>query len=1728
MGTALDGNLHSEQQGIVPRFITDLFMRMEQKHQQSTEDYQVYVSFLELYNEDFVDLLSLQDASSSFGNGRRRTNSGSLPPGVFAGCDISIREDVQGNIYWTGVREEPCSNPDQLLSLLARGSLCRTTGSTDMNAVSSRSHAIFSVILKQQVADNYYDGDNEHQTISSKRTIVSKFHFVDLAGSERLKRTNAQGDRAREGIAINSGLLALGNVISALGDESRKSSHIPYRDSKLTRLLQDSLGGNSQTLMMACVSPSDSNFPETLSTLKYANRARNIKNKVSINEECSGSNVEINRLRSQVAHLRMELNNLRGTTLGGMNSTSGATDLVAIRALREEINRLRDRNQLVSDELRDTATERDTLLVERELNQWSSKDWPRLWEELNQLSKNQDNDNNGSPTTIASLDQPSTEQVVPSLVNGQCGPSATVNMIAQYQRTIQQLRDELGDTQDRLAFFESTQAPMMQAMALASNLTPSDSLFSTNHQQKKKKNGRQSPLGASSQKTSIYRNKRGTVVRRRTVRHSGSASTHTRRSKVPATRRASPNPDSFRSVLQQQQQRKTAIVGGPNAMARYQPPIQPVALTTDNDNDDIEQWLKETIGPFNDDPTSDIRTEVRDSIQKARSEIEKGLKVLEELKPRDHGNIDCDILNDDELFERLRSDENNIYLGDLEQDLPEGLWNDHTSSSQVTLSSNDDDLSLTNQHSRTASVDTASTSDYGMNENELASLTSRNPQLSRMMDQIQADILLKEELVTQLEKSEVEYGQLRKRFETKLYSLREQILHLKHEREQAQAAHLQQLQLQQQQLKKQQNRRSSLSGINTNNNNTRDHQQLHDVRHAYEAKMKTLLTQLSDLRRKYSQTSNAIQSSRNQNESMLRALRVNVESLKLEKRRMVKRMKDEADRVKEQMMAHEREIQQLRRKQTRHVEIKHRMERETKQLQRMLQKRTDESTVTNERLKQLVNILKKAVSEGGVLDDSLLSKCASFLNLGHLKASALVRQQRRSSSSNTRKKNNYNKVPLEVRATKKKHLLDQALLQFIHGKQAILEMKQLMTKRDALAGEKSEIMMERADLLQGNDMATDTLDIAVQQCMDERLETIGAEINYINARIHGLQNDAAHGLLNYDDNDNTDNTHGDEDDDMMLAMEEQSMTSSLANRIEKRVTFADQVMGHTSTTTMQPNGNNTKTTQGNMTDSNNGWHDIDYLDEKYTLPIGSDPDTAHDMAIQLLQSLTGDESSKVMESLIDDIVALRLAEYGRQTTVRQLEKTVQDLRCTLFIMRKAANSSAAENEKKIRKLVRRSSVSSTGNASLSTTTSSVILPPRRISITDPLVNDDDDSAIDLRTDELHSGTIFDKIYNDGIRGAIMSPTWNEYHSRDGKGNEDGRYRNNNGSTESVTSDHSHLQRRHTVSNGSMDSSLLTPTLTATSTTSAPNTVDTTNTTAPMRPSISPLAKRRESMSSPEQFLQQMLQGNMINSNNLQNVSAEFGRYQADRESSTSSISSRHLRRSSFQSDNMSWSSHGSSQHSHHHHHQQQQQQQQPPLPPPSLHHEVLQQQQQQPRPPVMSSSIANRKRAQSLQLNQYPTNTGRRRSLLRELTLGANIREVTTHGITGELTPVGYHQPSPLHQHFRFTSSPQEEKRPALPTPCIQYSVQHPQLQQQQQPNHRPASAFAMTSRNKYNGMSDTQKLQCQTPTSVFDRLASAHTQASHAKRSPSSLGYRHSSGSFEELQRRWEYEQPV
>merc|ERR1712168_1457205 len=173
------------------------------------------------------------------------------------------------------------------------GNKNRAVGSTNMNATSSRSHAIFTVIV--ECSEKGPDG--------KQLVRVGKLHLVDLAGSERQAKTGATGTRLKEATKINLSLSTLGNVISALVDG--KSKHIPYRDSKLTRLLQDSLGGNTKTMMVANCGPADYNYDETISTLRYANRAKNIKNRAQINED--PKDALLRQLQKEMEELKLQL-----------------------------------------------------------------------------------------------------------------------------------------------------------------------------------------------------------------------------------------------------------------------------------------------------------------------------------------------------------------------------------------------------------------------------------------------------------------------------------------------------------------------------------------------------------------------------------------------------------------------------------------------------------------------------------------------------------------------------------------------------------------------------------------------------------------------------------------------------------------------------------------------------------------------------------------------------------------------------------------------------------------------------------------------------------------------------------------------------------------------------------------------------------------------------------------------------------------------------------------------------------------------------------------------------------------------------------------------------------------------------------------------------------------------------------------------------------------------------
>uniref|UniRef100_A0A8C9TPF6 Kinesin family member 7 n=1 Tax=Scleropages formosus TaxID=113540 RepID=A0A8C9TPF6_SCLFO len=275
VGESNISSFRDDEQGIIPRAVAEVFKLLDEN---DLTDFSVRVSYLEVYKEDFRDLLEVETASK----------------------DIHIREDDKGNVVLCGVKECEVEGLDEVLSLLEMGNTARHRGATQMNPCSSRSHTIFTMHMEQRRGSSKASSAQPH-------LITSKFHFVDLAGSERILKTGNTGERLKESIQINSGLLALGNVIGALGDPKRRGTYIPYRDSKITRILKDSLGGNAKTLMVACISPSSSDFDESLNTLNYAKRARNIHNRATVN--CQGEVDRTEGLEMQIRALRRALEN---------------------------------------------------------------------------------------------------------------------------------------------------------------------------------------------------------------------------------------------------------------------------------------------------------------------------------------------------------------------------------------------------------------------------------------------------------------------------------------------------------------------------------------------------------------------------------------------------------------------------------------------------------------------------------------------------------------------------------------------------------------------------------------------------------------------------------------------------------------------------------------------------------------------------------------------------------------------------------------------------------------------------------------------------------------------------------------------------------------------------------------------------------------------------------------------------------------------------------------------------------------------------------------------------------------------------------------------------------------------------------------------------------------------------------------------------------------------------
>jgi hypothetical protein len=303
-----------EQFGIIPRVVKSLYdsAAARMAASDSAPRYRIKCSYMQIYNEKVIDLLNPASSTLALMSGKKGGGPGSGNPT----SGLRVRWAKNDQFYVENLFVFECDTPEQVMELFQLGVKNKCMGSHHMNLQSSRSHCLFTL---------YVQSWDPTVTDGSSDVIKSEFTLVDLAGSEKLAllSQNPSQQLLQESIEINASLLALGKVITALADgvTSGDSVHVPYRDSKLTRLLKHALGGNSVTVMIACINPCDAYLDETMSTLFYAGRARNITNDPRVNED--GRSSLIKQLRQEIESLKMEVQYLKGLGGGGEGKGPG-------------------------------------------------------------------------------------------------------------------------------------------------------------------------------------------------------------------------------------------------------------------------------------------------------------------------------------------------------------------------------------------------------------------------------------------------------------------------------------------------------------------------------------------------------------------------------------------------------------------------------------------------------------------------------------------------------------------------------------------------------------------------------------------------------------------------------------------------------------------------------------------------------------------------------------------------------------------------------------------------------------------------------------------------------------------------------------------------------------------------------------------------------------------------------------------------------------------------------------------------------------------------------------------------------------------------------------------------------------------------------------------------------------------------------------------------------------
>ncbi|KAL8528890.1 hypothetical protein ACS0TY_006382 [Phlomoides rotata] len=338
--------------GLMVLSLNTIFDHIEKDN--SSDDFNVTCSYLEVYNEVIYDLLE--------------RSSGHL----------ELREDPEQGIVVAGLRSIKVNSADKILELLNVGNSRRKTESTEVNETSSRSHAVLEITVTRKQQKKYFN-----------QIIKGKLALVDLAGSERASETNSGGQKLRDGANINRSLLALANCINALGKQQKKGlAYVPYRNSKLTRILKDGLSGNSQTIMIATISPADNQYHHTLNTLKYADRAKEIKTHIqknigTINAHVSDYQKMIDNLQSEVSRLRNEL----------AEKESQLNAKPAEKAVDDEISLLNALSQETSENVQERINLQKALIELEETNLHNRKELQHLDEAI---AKQQAIENDGA------------------------------------------------------------------------------------------------------------------------------------------------------------------------------------------------------------------------------------------------------------------------------------------------------------------------------------------------------------------------------------------------------------------------------------------------------------------------------------------------------------------------------------------------------------------------------------------------------------------------------------------------------------------------------------------------------------------------------------------------------------------------------------------------------------------------------------------------------------------------------------------------------------------------------------------------------------------------------------------------------------------------------------------------------------------------------------------------------------------------------------------------------------------------------------------------------------------------------------------------------------------------------------------------------------------------------------------------------------------------------------